>query len=195
MERSGSGPEPPLEQRSDWRRPLGPLASAAMAKSQKIPEGQEYRDAWAALDRDARRRVRRAVNRGRPVENRGEARVAVALARSQRRFWRWGWIIGPGIVAGFTIREELIVVLVNVGLVAVVVGMMSLYFTQRSKRAEQANLAVVERRKGGQSKASRGGAQSGGGQSGGGQSGGGQSGGGQRRGGGKNRRKGKGGKS
>lgn len=123
-----------------------------MAKSQKIPEGQAYRDAWAALDRDARRRVRRAVNRGRAVDNRAEARVAVALARSQRNFWRWGWIIGPGIVLAFTIREEWPVILANVGMVGVVVGVMSLYFNWRSRRAEAVNLAVIERRKGGKTK-------------------------------------------
>lgn len=120
-----------------------------MAKAQKIPEGQAYRDAWAALDRDARRRVRRAVNRGRAVDNRAEARVAVALARSQRNFWRWGWIVGPGIVLAFTIREEWPVILANVGLVGVVVGVMSFYFNRRSRRAEAVNLAIVERRKGG----------------------------------------------
>ena len=125
----------------------GRLASAAMAKPQKIPEGQAYRDAWAALDRDARRRVRRAVNRGQALDNRAEARVAVALARSQRSFWRWGWIVGPGIVLAFTIREEWPVVLANVGMVAVVVGAMSLYFNRRARRAEAANLAIVDRRK------------------------------------------------
>ncbi len=118
-----------------------------MAKPQKIPEGQEYRDAWAALDRDARRRVRRAVNRGRAADNRAEARVAVALARSQRNFWRWGWVVGPAIVLAFTIREEWPVIVANVGLVAVIVGAMSLYFNRRSRRAEAANMAVVERRK------------------------------------------------
>ena len=131
-----------------------------MAEKSKVPDGSDYREAWAALDRDGRRRVRRAVNRGEALESRSEARVAVVLARSQRRFWRWGWAIGPVLVLALTFREGWQVALTNTGFVLLVVGGMAWFFGSRARRAEERNLELLERpQKGGGKRGGKGKAQ------------------------------------
>ncbi len=123
------------------------VSIGAMPKPHEIPEGQAFRDAWAKLDKDARRRVRRAINRGRPVDTRKEARVAVAMARSQLRFWRWGWMVGPLVVFALTFAQGIEVAVFNTAIVTVVVAGMALFFRRRAQRAESRNLEVVERRR------------------------------------------------
>ncbi|MFO8075849.1 MAG: hypothetical protein ACQETV_02990 [Actinomycetota bacterium] len=118
-----------------------------MPKPHEIPEGQAFRDAWTKLDKDARRRVRRAINRGQAVETRKEARVAVGMARSQLRFWRWGWMVGPVVVFALTLAQGIEVAVFNTLIVTVVVAGMALFFRRRALRAEARNLEVVERKR------------------------------------------------
>ena len=112
-----------------------------------VPEGSAFTDAWRALDRDARRRIRRAVNRAQPAEDPREAVLAVAVARGQRRFWRYGWVLGPVFAALLLFREPLPVLIAN-GLFALVVfAVLGLFFTRRARRAEDLNLEVARRGK------------------------------------------------
>ncbi|QBI20939.1 hypothetical protein ER308_16070 [Egibacter rhizosphaerae] len=119
-----------------------------MASEAPLPSREEMRSQWARLDRDGRRRVRRAANRGREVESGDprEALVAAALAANQRRFWRWGWAIGPVVVALATIPQGLEAVLVNVLFVTLVVILLAVFFARRSARAEAANRQLAARR-------------------------------------------------
>ena len=111
-----------------------------MGKQPTIPEGPAFTDAWRALDRDTKRRIRRAVNRGQAAENRREAALAVVIARSQQRFWRFAWLFGPALALVLMIREPLAVVVANAILALLVFALMAVLFTRRARRAEAANL-------------------------------------------------------
>lgn len=114
--------------------------TADVAKGPTIPEGPAFTAAWRSLDRDGRRRVRRAVNRVRVADDPKEAALAVAVARGQRRFWRWGWALGPLLAMLLLSTEDLPVVIAN-GLFAVVLfGALAWLFTRRAQRAEALNL-------------------------------------------------------
>lgn len=118
-----------------------------MPRPPQIPEGQAFRDAWTKLDRDGRRRVRRAVNRGQEAVNRNEARLAVAMARNQLRFWRWGWLVGPAVVLVITLPQGLDIALVNLAVVLAAVALMAWIFRTRAQRTERLNLALLERKR------------------------------------------------
>jgi hypothetical protein len=112
-----------------------------------VPEGSAFSEAWRALDRDARRRVRRAVNRAQPVQDAREATLAVAVARGQRRFWRYGWLLGPVFAVILLVREPLPVVIANGVFAVVVFGVLALFFSRRARRAEERNLEVARKSK------------------------------------------------
>ena len=129
-----------------------------MAPRTEIPTGDRYRSEWARLDKDARRRVRRAANRGRAVEggNPREAALAAALAVNQQRFWRWGWVIGPVFVGVVTVVDTgIVAALINAAIVGVVVGAMAVYFYRRAQRAEAENREVMARPAKGRSRRNR----------------------------------------
>lgn len=115
-----------------------------MAKRTRIPEGAEYRQRWAQLDRPARRRVMRAVNRARALDKRNEAVLAVALARAQQRFWRVAWLLGPALGALLAYDQPVTAIVANAGLAAAVFGVLAVFFRWRARRAEEVNLQVVE---------------------------------------------------
>ncbi len=73
-----------------------------MARPRKTPE-TDYAEQWNRLDTSERRRIRRLVRVGRPVETREEARLALVFADYQRtRPWFrlfWYWFIPAVLVA------------------------------------------------------------------------------------------------
>lgn len=102
-----------------------------------------HRARWAALSFRERRRILRAVNRGRAVEDRRDAALAVGAARMQQRFWRWAWLLVIP-VSLLSLREGTEQFLTSLALGLGLVGGMSWFFHRRARRAEEANLALLE---------------------------------------------------
>lgn len=94
------------------------------APSARVPEGQEFFDAWHALDATAQRRIRRLVKIGRPVEP-AEALLAVGYARFQaKRPWQrffWFWFV-PGLLLALGIGITIHPVVVGLVIGMAVVG-------------------------------------------------------------------------
>lgn len=72
----------------------------------EIPDQAAFLADWNALPRAERRRLRRVVRLGRPLDDPGEAAVGVAYARFQRsRLWArsfWFWFV-PGLVVALDV--------------------------------------------------------------------------------------------
>lgn len=114
-----------------------------MAKSKPLPQGAEFRKQWDRLDRDARRRVRQAANRGKPAANKREAGLAAAMAVNQQRMWRWAWIVGPVLLSLLRIGDGWQIVVGNFAVGLIVFGLMALFFRKRARVAEEVNREVL----------------------------------------------------
>jgi hypothetical protein len=117
-----------------------------MSRRIRVPEAAEFRQRWQRLDRAGRRRVRRAVNRGRVCERREEAALAVVVGRQQKTAWLVTWPIVAVLVGLTSIPQGLASVAATAGLAALVYAPFALFFFRRAKRAVEHNLAAVERR-------------------------------------------------
>jgi hypothetical protein len=110
----------------------------------QIPEGGAFLEAWNALPRPDRLRVRRLVRLGRPLAGREEAAVGVGYARFQRsRPWTrffWLWFV-PGLVValGIAARIQPIVVGIVLALAA-----QAAFAHHNLRRAERTNAPVLE---------------------------------------------------
>jgi hypothetical protein len=109
-----------------------------------IPEGPAYRAAWARLDRPARRRITRAVNRSQPLDDPSEAAIAVGFARAQQRFWRRGWLLGPAAAVILQATAGWQAIVVNAVIAAALFLLIGWFFIRRARLAETRNRAVVE---------------------------------------------------
>lgn len=107
-----------------------------------------------ALSFRERRQIVKAVNRGRTLDDPGKAHLAVSVARSQMRFWRWSWLLGP-VVALIQIGEGVEVFLVNAVFATLILGGLSLFFYRRAGRAETRHLEILADRGRGKPKAER----------------------------------------
>ncbi len=87
-----------------------------MARPRKTPETDPAQE-WNQLDISERRRIRRLVRVGRPVETREEARLAMAFADYQRtRPWFrlfWFWFI-PAVVVALAAATSIHPILVGI---------------------------------------------------------------------------------
>ena len=108
----------------------------------RIPDQDEFNRLWGQVTMADRRRILRAVNRGRLLESRKEAALAVVLARRQQRFWRYAWLLGPVLA----LPLALLLGIEGTGQIAVyaafggaVLLAMSLLYTRRAARAEELN--------------------------------------------------------
>lgn len=108
----------------------------------QLPDPHEHRRRWGALELADRRRISKAVNRGRALTDRREAALAVNVARSQQRFWSRAWLLAPAVSLLF-FGQGWQAVAVNAVFATLVLGGMSLLWYRRAARAEQANLEVV----------------------------------------------------
>lgn len=114
----------------------------------KIPTRQEQQRDLAGLELHERRAVIRAVNRGRVVEDRRHAALAVGVARRQARFWRLAWLLGPIVgFAGLIGGSDLRLAVLNAAAATAGLGLMSWFWYSRARRAESANLEVVNGRR------------------------------------------------
>lgn len=114
-----------------------------MPKAKPLPRGADFRKEWDRLDRDGRRRVRQAANRGEAAGTKREASLAAAMAVNQQRMWRWAWLIAPVVVAALRWPDGWLVMLANFGVGLVIFGLMALFFYRRAQRAERANREVL----------------------------------------------------
>lgn len=114
----------------------------------QIPDKKENARRFAELSLQDRREIGRAVNRGRAVEKRSHAVIAVGVARRQQRFWRFAWLLGPilGLIQLPFIEFE--AAMVNLVLGTVMLGGMAAYWSWRARQSEAANLAVAGSRRG-----------------------------------------------
>jgi hypothetical protein len=109
-----------------------------------VPDRAEHQRRFTALDNKERRAIIRAVNRGRAVEVRKHAPLAVGVARRQLRFWRWAWVLGPAIMAVQLALVPIEVALANGGLATLALLIVSWIWYRRAARAERLNLEIVE---------------------------------------------------
>ena len=110
-------------------------------------ERRERQERFARLDAVERRAIVKAVNRGNPVENRKHAPLAVHIAQRQMRFWKWSWLIGPAV--GLIQINQLgwFAAVINALMASAFLGAMSAFFYLRARRAEEANLALSDRKR------------------------------------------------
>ena len=113
----------------------------------RVPDKDEHQAKLMRLDFKERRAIVRAVNRGRAVDNRAHAGLAVGVARRQQRFWRVAWLLGPIIAAVQLIFSDVQTAVTNGIIGTVALGMMSAYWLWRAKRSEELNLALLDGRR------------------------------------------------
>lgn len=114
----------------------------------KIPDKAEHQRQFAGLEVADRRAIIRSVNRGKAVDQRKLAPLAVGVARRQQKFWRVAWVLGPliGLTSLFG-NADLTVALMNVGIATVSLGLMSWFWYSRARRAEALNLELSQSRR------------------------------------------------
>ena len=114
----------------------------------KIPDKAEHQRQFAGLEVGDRRAIIRSVNRGKAVDQRKLAPLAVGVARRQRKFWRVAWVLGPlvGLTSLFG-DADLAVALLNSGIATAALGLMSWFWYSRARRAEQLNLELSQSRR------------------------------------------------
>jgi hypothetical protein len=105
----------------------------------RVPDRDEHRRRFAALEVAERRSIIRAVNKGRAVEKRKHAPLAVGVARQQQRFWLWAWVVGP-VIGLVQLRAGWQAAVVNGVLGTVFLASICWFWLRRAKQAEVANL-------------------------------------------------------
>lgn len=110
-------------------------------------ERRERQQRFARLDAPERRAIVKAVNRGRPVDTRKHAPLAVHIAQRQMRFWKWSWLIGPAVGLIQINQLGVFAAIINALMASAFLGAMSAFFYLRASRAEEANLALSDRKR------------------------------------------------
>lgn len=108
-----------------------------------LPSEERYRRQWGELSLADRRRIMRAVNAGRALEEPREAALAVVTAARQERFWRRSWLLAP-LAALLFVGQGWIAVAVNAALALAAIGVLSWWRLRRVRRAAARNRAVVD---------------------------------------------------
>jgi hypothetical protein len=112
----------------------------------RVPDRQEHRRRFAALDVAERRAIIRSVNKGQAVDKRKHAPLAVGVARQQQRFWRWAWVVGP-VIGLVQLRSGWQIALINGALGTIFLVGICWFWISRAKRAEEANLGLLGKRR------------------------------------------------
>ena len=113
----------------------------------RVPDRDEHRRRFAALDVSDRRGIIRAVNKGQAVEQRKHAPLAVGVARQQQRFWRLAWIVGP-VIGLVQLRAGWQAAVVNGALGTLFLAAICWFWSRRAQRAEVANLERMGKKRG-----------------------------------------------
>jgi hypothetical protein len=112
------------------------------------PDGSDGYKLYASLDRPQRREIARAVNRGKVVSDRKLAKVAVAFARRQQKFWRYAWLIGPALGALQFLSLDPIPAAVNAAIGSGMLIGASVWFSRKAKKSERLCLELYATKKG-----------------------------------------------
>lgn len=117
-----------------------------MPKKPVILEGEARRKAWDQLDRDARKRIIRTVNRGQALSDPQEAGLAVGFAKTQQNMWKKIWFAGPVLAVVLDLTRQF--PLKQVGIDALVAtlsfGGISFVLWRLARAAETRNREVVQ---------------------------------------------------
>lgn len=120
-----------------------------MAKSpDEKQRNRELQEQFANLVHDERRAIMKAVNRGRAVEVRRHAPLAVMIAQRQIRFWRWAWLIAPALGVGQLLWAEAEVALMNGLFGTLVLVTLAWYWVRRARLSVAANTTLQKGRVG-----------------------------------------------
>jgi hypothetical protein len=107
-----------------------------------VPTPDEHRKLWAGLDFKQRRQILKAVGRGRAVEDRRSARIAVGTARQQQRYWKWAWVWGLA-PAALVFGQGIAVVVIYMVMGLLMMGALSWWRLQKARDAERLNLELL----------------------------------------------------
>jgi hypothetical protein len=118
------------------------------AEVARLPDRREQQRQFQTLDFAERRAIVKAVNRGRAVEVRRHAPIAVGVAQRQIRFWKWAWLFGPAVGAAQVFVAPIEVALANGLIGGLIIGAMAWYLIGRAKRALVANLELTQGKSG-----------------------------------------------
>jgi hypothetical protein len=108
-----------------------------------VPGGDEFIAEWNAVDIKDRRRIRRLVKLGRPLEDPSEAALAVAYGKFQRsRIWAklfWLWFV-PGLVLALGAASQVHSLLIGVVLM---LSAQALNTRRNLRRVERVNASAL----------------------------------------------------
>jgi hypothetical protein len=114
----------------------------------KIPDKAEHQRQFAGLETSDRRAIIRAVNRGKAVDQRKLAPLAVGVARRQQKFWRVAWVMGPIVgLTGLFGDSDLMAVVLNAAVATFALGLMSWFWYSRASKAEALNTELAQSRR------------------------------------------------
>lgn len=106
----------------------------------RIPDDDTYRERWSSMSVKDRRHIVKAVNKGKVLDDRGEAALAVVLAQRQQSFWRWAWVAGP-LVSLINIGAGWAAYAVNALISTIILGALCLWRYRRMQQSEERNRA------------------------------------------------------
>ena len=108
-------------------------------------DARRLNERFSMLDRQERRAIVRAVNRGEAMTKKRDAELAIGVARRQQRFWKRAWLLGPAIAVVQVLATPIgwMEGLLLAAWGSVLLGMMAAWWWTRARRAELLNLAVL----------------------------------------------------
>lgn len=108
-------------------------------------DARRLNERFSMLDRQERRAIVRAVNRGEAMTKKRDAELAIGVARRQQRFWKRAWLLGPAIAVVQVLATPIgwLEGLLLAAWGAVLLGMMAAWWWTRARRAELLNLAML----------------------------------------------------
>lgn len=108
----------------------------------RIPDKETYQRAWSQMSFRQRREILRAVGRGQPMRRRKDARLAVATARNQQRYWKFAWLMAPAVA--LVALPDWAAVAVQAVLLTTIMGGFAWHRIRRARQAEEANIARLD---------------------------------------------------
>ena len=108
-------------------------------------DARRLNERFSMLDRQERRAIVRAVNRGEAMTKKRDAELAIGVARRQQRFWKRAWLLGPAIAVVQVLATPIgwMEGLLLAAWGAVLLGMMAAWWWTRARHAELLNLAML----------------------------------------------------
>jgi hypothetical protein len=108
----------------------------------ELLQGAALRERLRRLPATRRRQLLRSVRRGEPVDHRGDAALAVSVARRQQRSAQYSWLVVPAVTFALWAIADLPVAVAIVG--TIVAGYVSTLVLARTVRAERVNRGIAQ---------------------------------------------------